>query len=124
MAVGGYVTNGGVSRPEAYLWNGSSWKSTSPPGAGSTTPTSLNSVSCAWDGNCEADGSYSDQAAGDEGRSFVESWNGQQWTVGVAPNPPGAESSQLEGVSCASAAWCIAVGGREYSNGTPLTYVS
>jgi hypothetical protein len=124
MAVGGYVTSGGVSQPEAYSWNGSTWKSTSPPGAVKAEGTYLSSVSCSSDSSCEADGSYSDQAAGSQSRSFVESWNGQQWTVGDAPNPPGALSSSLEGVSCVSATWCIAVGGRQYSNGTPLTYVS
>jgi hypothetical protein len=45
---------------------------------------------------------------------LAERWNGSSWKIQPTPNPPGAISSTLSGVSCTAAAACTAVG--EYGN--------
>jgi len=47
------------------------------------------------------------RAAG-PGRTLAARWNGRAWLAEPAPSQ--GHNSRLDGVSCASAAWCVAVG--------------
>ena len=61
-----------------------------------------------------------DEMYGIGGVALVERWNGTKWAIQKTPNPVGASSIFLFGVSCTSASACTAVG--YYYNGT--TYVT
>jgi hypothetical protein len=79
----------------------------------------LKSVSCVSATNCTAVGYYN--PPGSIAQTLAEHWDGSTWSVVPTPNPTGetAESAYLEGVSCASASSCMAVG-YWYSDNTPL----
>jgi hypothetical protein len=89
-------------------WNGTKWaikKTFSPSGAESSQ---LSGVSCASATACTAVGMYINSSRTQV--TLAEAWNGKSWSTKKSPNPTGAESSQLSGVSCASATACTAVG--------------
>jgi hypothetical protein len=77
-------------------------------------------VSCRSAHACTAVGSYNRNAAVTD--TLAEVWNGSGWRVQATPNPAGATSSYLNGVSCASAHACTAVGGTSNATngGLPL----
>ena len=86
-----------------------------------TPPNSLNSVSCASATSCQAVGDYS--PAG-EVQTLVASWNGAAspptWTASAGPNVLyGGERVRniLNGVSCAEATSCQAVGNYDNDRG-------
>jgi hypothetical protein len=45
---------------------------------------------------------------------FAETWNGLHWTVRTVPD--GKAADDLEGVTCRSAQWCVAVGSKASGN--------
>lgn len=53
--------------------------------------------------------------------TLAERWNGACWFIQPTPNPVGAASAELLGVSCTSADACTAVGDDTYSAGRQLT---
>lgn len=73
----------------------------------------LNAVACTAPASCTAVGSYT-PAAGEV--TLAESWNGTAWKVKPTPNPAGASSSALNGVSCAAPDACLAVGRYNYGS--------
>jgi hypothetical protein len=110
VAAGDYLvaaTGGYKSLIES--WNGTRW-SIDPVMEPRERPQSeLYGVSCASATACRAAGTYWDKAFNAE--SFVESWNGSHWSIERTPNvSPGSTVNIMAGVSCASAAFCAAVG--------------
>ncbi len=103
-AVGWYGTASEPFVPLAESWNGTSWSVL--PGAG--VVGEFDGVSCSSAGACMAVGWRIDKT--DTLGTLAEHWNGTTWKVAPTPNPPNANSSQLDGVSCPSATECIAVG--------------
>jgi hypothetical protein len=75
-----------------------------PPGA---SHSHLEGVSCTATASCTAVGN-----AGSQGTDapLAQHWNGSSWTQQAVPAPAGSDASVLYGVSCASAASCVAVG--------------
>jgi hypothetical protein len=69
----------------------------------------LSGVSCASAVSCMAVGSFT---VGDPARPYVtgELYNGTSWRLIPMPEPKGASSGGVSGVSCASAVSCMAVG--------------
>ena len=101
-------------QPLAETWNGSTWTVETTPNPAGATSSSLASVSCSGAGTCSAVGSYSTTTST---ASFAENWDGTAWTLEAVPEPAGATSSSLSGVSCTgTASICTAVG--VYSSGT------
>src|SRR5205085_942105 len=80
---------------------------------------SLSGVSCTVATACTAVGSYRNSAG--TSVTLAEAWNGTSWAVHGTPNPTGAESSGLNGVSCTAATACTAVGSYTNSAGTRAT---
>ncbi len=68
----------------------------------------LSGVSCTSTSACAAVGSYADSTGNIV--TLAEQWNGTSWQVQSTPNPAGATTSILNGVSCTSATSCTAVG--------------
>ena len=127
VAVGSYVDvsdSGGLALAET--WNGMVWTRA----AVDDDPTQvrvLEGVSCRSTNACVAVG-ISESTSPSIGSTLAERWTGDQWTVEGTPNPNGATDSELDGVSCASPAACVAVGSYFTNSGMgglslPLTEV-
>ena len=79
-----------------------------PDPAGPTLDQRIWSVSCTAVDACVAVGGYSNGSA-DQALALV--WNGAAWSQVATPDPVGpADTKRLEGVSCVSSSWCVAVG--------------
>jgi hypothetical protein len=118
-AVGYYVESDGTPVTLAERWNGSSWAIQPTPNPTGATQSLLSGVSCTAATACTAVGDYLNSSG-----AFVtlaERWNGSSWAIQPTPNPAGATSDALSGVSCSAAGACTAVGDYVNSSGTPLT---
>jgi hypothetical protein len=93
-----------LSQPGAEAWNGSEWKLETVPKPSGAHEAALAGVSCTASNACTAVGYYTASSEG-KALSLAERWNGTEWSVQTVPN-----SANLFGVSCVSAAECIAVG--------------
>jgi hypothetical protein len=107
-AVGEYAPHGGPTVPLAEHWDGFRWalQKTATPKRGKDTL--LLGVSCASASACVAVGTYTDGAGTEV--TLAERWGRTRWTVQETPNPPQGKYSRLNGISCATATSCIAVG--------------
>jgi len=96
----GQATGASGSTPLVVVWNGSYWSPAVLPALGSGT---LSGVSCQGL-NCQAVG----EATPLTPSPLALGSNGPTWTFETTP--AGAFNSQLNSVSCASSAFCVAVG--------------
>ncbi len=78
----------------------------------------LSGVSCTSPEACIAVGYFTNRAG--VGVTLAERWNGSRWAIQRTPNPAGATSSLLFGVSCASRTACTAVGSVTNRAGTAV----
>jgi hypothetical protein len=100
--------DGTKTKPLLERWNGTAWSLLPGPAVDPASfVATLNGVSCASTTSCFAVGSYSTSTTT---KSLIERWNGTSWSVIPSPNPVGATSTILNGVSCASTTMCMAVG--------------
>ncbi len=111
-AVGSYY-DGSNMVALAEAWDGTSWNIEPTPNPTGTASSSLSGVACHTASACSAVGSYSTSTT--TGLTLAEGWNGTSWNVEATPNPAGAASSALFGISCTAATTCMAVG--SYSKG-------
>jgi hypothetical protein len=110
-AVGSLAPNQ-FSLPHALVerWNGAAWSIVPTP---KTTPFQsavLNAVSCSAH-SCTAVGSIGN-------RQLIERWNGRRWSI--RPAPGGLPDAALNGVSCVSRNYCVAVGALTDGSGRSL----
>jgi hypothetical protein len=113
-AVGGSGTSG-----LAESWNGTAWTSQNIPSPSGAKETTLLGTACPSTASCVATGWYINSSGAKV--ALGEGWNGTEWQIVSTPNPTGATSSELSGVSCASSAECTAVGHYLNSSGTNVT---
>jgi hypothetical protein len=112
-AVGHYVNSSGVRVTLAERWNGTEWSIQSTPNpSGAKESVLRGALSCTSATECTAAGNYTDSAGTEV--TLVEFWNGKEWAIKTTPNPSGAKSSRLRGLSCTSSIACVGVG--EYEN--------
>ena len=102
----------------AEAWNGSSWVTQATPSPSGATISALSAVSCTATA-CIAVGHYMDSSGAQI--TLAEQWNGTSWAIQSTPNPTGATSSTLSGVSCAAVNACTAVGYYVDSSGAQAT---
>ena len=105
MAVGFY-TAPNVDKTLIESWNGSAWKVVPSPSPGGVW-NFLYDVDCRAAKSCIAVGRYENSSG--VNRTLIESWNGSAWSVVPSPDN-GSAPNILNGVSCASASFCVAVG--------------
>ena len=113
VAVGSYSFDS--AHPQQTLiesWNGTAWSIVPSPSPMSFS--GLNGVSCTSTTACTAVGGQVD-AGGSTTDTLNESWNGSAWSVVASPtlgfgNTARAVVNAANGVSCAVAARCLAVG--------------
>jgi hypothetical protein len=108
LAVGDYTNLANKTVALSERWNGTQWKLLSTPNPSGAVASVLNGVSCAKATACTAVG-YRTNAA-DVDSALAERWNGQKWKIEHTPDPKGATSRRLYGVSCVTADRCLAVG--------------
>ena len=100
-------SNGSTLDPFAERWNGAAW--TIQPAADPDAEVSyFTGVSCATTSTCEASEYFQDRSHNLAPRA--QRWNGTAWTAEAVPGPPGPQASVLNGISCAAATSCSAVG--------------
>ena len=120
-AVGHYVTSSGVESTLAEVWSAKKWtiqETTNPTGAKSA---SLSGVSCTAAEACTAVGHFVNSGGTEVTLGEVFTSTAKKWAVQEPPNPTGAKSSSLSGVSCTAAEACTAVGHYVNSGGTEVT---
>ena len=112
VAVGSYANFGGM--PELTLierWDGTRWSLMPSPNWGGRFATDhLNGVSCPSANRCVAAGDYEPVSNGGLSETLVEAWADGRWTVVPSPTPASRSEASLQGVSCASEDFCVAVG--------------
>jgi hypothetical protein len=124
MAIG-YSTKGASKLPLTELWDGRAWVAQTPPNPAGATGSTLSAVSCTSGSACVAVGYYTMNRNGNPSPNqpgsipLAESWDGSKWTVQPVPDPAGASSRYLTGVSCTSSRACQAVGGSLYDANPP-----
>jgi hypothetical protein len=107
VAVGGYRT-GNVSSLAADSWNGAGWKQTWSQRVPGASQASLDSVSCPSAASCAAVGTT--VSAGYQATGISAVLAGRAWKVISLSWPGGGDQSDLQGIACASATRCLAVG--------------
>lgn len=118
IAVGVYSARGrDVTLAES--WNGSTWSVVPSPNPRSITD-GLDGVSCPAPARCTAVGGYeTGPVTGGWDKTLIESWNGARWSVVPSPDGPGRING-LDGVSCTSRTFCMAVGTHVTTASKPL----
>jgi hypothetical protein len=114
-AAGDGFTSGGDAKLLIAAWNGEAWtaqKAATPTGAQTVL---FNDRSCSSPASCAAVGISTD-SAGTAGFGFAEIWNGKAWTVTKWTGTKSDTEAFLLGVSCVSAASCLAVGAAGTAN--------
>lgn len=96
-------------------WNGTAWSVV--PGPSLAAGSNLQGVSCVSAIDCTAVGSYGETISSQD--TLVESWDGTAWSVVPSPSQDGV-ADHFAGVSCVSAAACIAVGSYEHTAEVPV----
>jgi hypothetical protein len=108
--VGFYYDDSEATVTLAESWNGHAWAVQPTPGVSGASFSQLNGVSCTSPAFCVAVGTY---YAHHKALTLAETWNGSSWVVQSTPNRAKSPASELFGVSCVSAADCVAVGNAE-----------
>jgi hypothetical protein len=108
---GTYVTSTNGEDTLVEFWNGTEWKIQTTPNVTGAEYNTLENVSCFSSTACTVTGAYRKSGVW---YNFAEHWNGTEWRVQTTPDPTGAKSSSLGGVSCTSGTMCIATG--RYTN--------
>ena len=114
-AVGYYNLTAGTLQTLVQHWDGASWTVAPSPNTGSTQSNVLRGVACAAANDCWAVGSYSEP--GSPQRTLALHWDGVAWTRVASPNSGDGDYNYLNGVACASASACWAVGYRSVGSG-------
>jgi hypothetical protein len=118
----GNSNNGSIDQTLIEQWNGASWSIVASPNASTVGDNDLSAVSCVTTSLCQAVGDSENSS--DVGSTLVLQWNGSAWAITPSPNGPGAADSYLDGVSCAGASMCMAVGEADLtSTGGPVNLV-
>jgi hypothetical protein len=120
-AVGGYIAGDPVApQPLAETMSGDRWTTESTPLPVGASGGTLTAVSCPVDQACVAVGSFENGSG--VTKSLAETSSGGSWTISATPQSAGV-STQLDGISCTSAADCTAVGSSTDSTGNALPSV-
>ncbi len=109
----------GLSWATSAPANAASWSIKPTPNPLGAESSALSGVSCTSRTACAAVGSYTDSTG--KVLTLAERWNGVMWSIQNTPNPSGANSSSLAGVSCSGQGACIAVGSSTTRGGPTVT---
>ena len=94
----------------AERWNGHGWQIQPTPNPAGGGAWALGSVSCSSPSACTAVGG-SLAPPGKPTGTLAERWDGHTWRIQATPSLAGGAVKILNGVSCPSRSFCLAVGG-------------
>ncbi len=114
MAAGYSVDSSSYDQTLVEEWTGSAWSIVASPSSSTTQTNLLTSVSCTGTGFCMAAG-FNNAPAGID-QSLTEEWGGTSWSTVTSPDTLSTQANVLNGVSCTSPSFCIAVG--NYNTGS------
>jgi hypothetical protein len=106
-AVGHYFGSSSIATL-AEEWNGVKWVIQPTPNPTGDSVTEFFGVWCTSTAACTGVGFAIDSSKNDV--MVAEAWNGATWAIQSTPNPVGATSAVLRGISCTSSTACTAVG--------------
>jgi hypothetical protein len=109
VAFTGIATAGAARAGQPAKATGSIWKIEPTPNPAGAEISVLSAVSCSSGRACTSVGSQTSSPSS-PGSALAERWNGKSWLIQSTAKVNGATSSELVGVSCASASACTAVG--------------
>jgi hypothetical protein len=121
FAAGYYSTTAGVGITAPLIdqrTTSGSWNSRAVIKPEKSLESGLEGISCGSASSCMAVG-YSLSSSTHTMLTLSYVWNGTEWLSRATPNPSGASSSRLEGISCSSATSCMAVG--HYVDGSGMS---
>jgi hypothetical protein len=101
-------TEGANEQTLVLRLTGSKWRVLASPPTTGDSGRVFSDVVCTHLTNCFAVG-FSDEFISTTSRTLIERWDGVHWTISNVPNV-GTTSNVLQGVACASATTCFAVG--------------
>ncbi len=104
----GYDSSSDAEGPLAEAWNGTDWAVQVVREPSGASGTSLSAVSCTSASACTAVGTYANMSGTTV--PLIERWNGTVWAIQASSYPAGASYASLDGVSCPSLRYCVAVG--------------
>jgi hypothetical protein len=111
-AVGGSLEPAG--KPQGTLaerWDGRTWRIQATPSLPGNAVKLLTGVACTSQSSCLAVGGEFDPATGQNLGTLAERWNGRTWRIVPTYKPaPNGRGAFLNGVACATATACTAVG--------------
>jgi hypothetical protein len=108
VAVGAVLSGSGTSGfGFTETWNGKAWTAAKVASPKGITLSFLFGVSCPTAHNCVAVGAAGTSKSGS---ATAMSYNGKAWSRQAVPAPGKGKSDAFEGVSCLSAANCVAIG--------------
>lgn len=105
----GQIVKAGPPLALALLWRTGKWALQALPSPHGAPTTELSGVSCTSTTSCSAIGYY-DTASSSIDVPFSESWNGAVWSLAFVPIVKGALDTFMYGITCTTAAQCLAVG--------------
>ncbi len=120
-AVGHYTNSSGVEVTLAEVWNSKKWSIQESPNPTGAKSAALSGVSCTAAEACTAVGYYVTSGGVEETLAEVYTSTSKKWAIQESPNPTGAKSAALSGVSCTAAEACTAVGYYVTSGGVEET---
>jgi hypothetical protein len=121
-ATGFYSSSSGTLLALAERWNGTAWSVQTVPDPSGSPDAQLSAVSCTSATRCTAAGWYTVSITDGDVLTLAEHWNGTKWAIKRTPNPSGAATSALDGISCTSSATaCTAAGLYSTSAGPSFT---
>ena len=117
-AVGAQTDAHGNSTSLAERWNGAAWSIQATASPTGSMGSEFLAVSCASATACTAGGANLDGSG--TSVPLAERWNGTSWRIQVTHAPAGSIGAGFAGVSCSSAAVCIAAGSYGSQSGSSV----
>ena len=117
----GFYDNGIVYQTLILHWNGTLWTIATSPNTDTANENRLFGVACSSASDCWAVGRYFNGIAL---QTLIQRWNGTSWTIVSSPNTSASQENDLNGVTCASASDCWAVGSYGLGSGTGQTLIA
>ncbi len=122
MVTGAVLSAGGNSIDAlTEVWNGKAWRTVTVPLRPGAAGSTLVGVTCLSARSCEAVGLAGSESA--PGTSAA-SYNGTAWALQPVPAPVKGRETALSGVSCLSAARCVAIGETGKASGIATSIVT
>jgi hypothetical protein len=117
-AVGSYENSDGGESVLAERGSPGSWSVTPAPIPSGVYAATLTSVSCPSTTFCMAVGNTAQTVFSTSREPLAEIWNGSSWQLVPLPDPGTNFGNQLVSVSCASQAFCVAIGSAVQKSGS------